>query len=47
MLEGSIGFLLGRVVDALGVAIDGKGALSTTKQRHVEVKAPRLLVCHW
>ncbi|HXK33783.1 MAG TPA: F0F1 ATP synthase subunit alpha [Dehalococcoidia bacterium] len=32
--------LLGRVVDALGVPIDGKGPLSTTKTRPVERIAP-------
>ena len=35
--------LLGRVVDALGVPIDGKGALSTAERKRVEVKAPGLL----
>jgi F0F1-type ATP synthase alpha subunit len=34
--------LLGRVVDALGVPIDGKGALSAAEQRRVEVKAPAI-----
>jgi len=31
--------LLGHMVDALGVPIDGKGALSAVEQRRVEVKA--------
>ncbi len=35
--------LLGRVVDALGVPIDGKGALSAAEQRRVEVKAPGII----
>jgi len=30
--------LLGHAVDALGVPINGKGALSATKRRHVKVK---------
>uniref|UniRef100_N1R0P7 ATP synthase subunit alpha n=1 Tax=Aegilops tauschii TaxID=37682 RepID=N1R0P7_AEGTA len=34
---------LGCVVDALGVPIDGKGALSDHKRRRVEVKAPRII----
>ncbi|XBI17557.1 hypothetical protein VPH35_059584 [Triticum aestivum] len=34
---------LGCVVNALGVPIDGKGALSDHKQRRVEVKAPRII----
>jgi len=32
--------MLGRVVDALGVPIDGKGALSEHLLRRVEAKAP-------
>uniref|UniRef100_M8BM12 ATP synthase subunit alpha, mitochondrial n=1 Tax=Aegilops tauschii TaxID=37682 RepID=M8BM12_AEGTA len=32
--------MLGRVVDALGVPIDGKGALSDHERRRVKVKAP-------
>ncbi len=32
--------MLGRVVDALGVAIDGKGSIATTKTRPVERIAP-------
>src|SRR6266540_6110769 len=32
--------MLGRVVDALGVPIDGKGTLSDHERRRVEVKAP-------
>ena len=35
--------LLGRVVDALGQPIDGKGAIATTKRSRVEVKAPGIL----
>jgi len=32
--------LLGRVVNALGVAIDGKGPIATTETRRMEVQAP-------
>ncbi len=35
--------LLGHVVDALGVPIDGKGALSIEKQRRVKVKTPKII----
>jgi F-type H+-transporting ATPase subunit alpha len=35
--------LLGRVVDGLGVPIDGKGALSDHERRRVEVKAPGII----
>nr|ANY30786.1 ATPase subunit 1 [Najas guadalupensis] len=35
--------LLGRVVDALGVPIDGRGSLSDHERRRVEVKAPGIL----
>jgi F-type H+-transporting ATPase subunit alpha len=35
--------LLGRVVDGLGVAIDGKGDLSGLKRSRVEVKAPGII----
>jgi len=35
--------LLGRVVDALGNPIDGKGPLKTTERRRVDVKAPGIL----
>jgi len=35
--------LLGRVVDALGVPIDGKGPLSCTEKGSVEVKAPGII----
>ncbi|VAI36574.1 unnamed protein product [Triticum turgidum subsp. durum] len=35
--------MLGHVVDALGVPIDGKGALSDHKRRRVEVKAPGII----
>lgn len=35
--------LLGRVVDALGVPIDGKGPLSGVERKRVEVKAPGII----
>jgi F-type H+-transporting ATPase subunit alpha len=35
--------LLGRVVDALGNPIDGKGPIATTERRRVEVKAPGII----
>jgi F-type H+-transporting ATPase subunit alpha len=35
--------LLGRVVDALGNPIDGKGPIETTERRMVEVKAPGIM----
>jgi len=35
--------LLGRVVDGLGVAIDGKGAISSELTRQVELKAPGIV----
>ena len=35
--------LLGRVVDALGRPIDGKGELQNVEYRHVEVKAPGII----
>ena len=35
--------LLGRVVDALGNPIDGKGSLTDVSRRRVEVKAPGIL----
>ncbi len=35
--------LLGRVVDALGNPIDGKGPLKSTKRNRVEVKAPGIM----
>jgi F-type H+-transporting ATPase subunit alpha len=35
--------LLGRVVDALGNAIDGKGAIESTESRRVELKAPGIV----
>jgi F-type H+-transporting ATPase subunit alpha len=35
--------LIGHVVDALGIPIDGKGVLSTAKERCVKVKAPRII----
>ena len=36
--------MLGRVVDGLGNAIDGKGPLADTTQRRVEIKAPGIIV---
>jgi F-type H+-transporting ATPase subunit alpha len=35
--------LLGRVVDGLGLPIDGKGPIATTQKRRIEVKAPGVL----
>nr|YP_010200543.1 ATPase subunit 1 [Cyperus esculentus]UAL49981.1 ATPase subunit 1 [Cyperus esculentus] len=35
--------MLGRVVDALGIPIDGKGALGDHERRRVEVKAPGII----
>src|SRR5205823_11542979 len=35
--------LLGRVVDALGNPIDGKGPIEFTERRRVEVKAPGII----
>ncbi len=35
--------LLGRVVDALGNPIDGKGPIQSTQRRRVEVKAPGII----
>jgi len=35
--------LLGRVIDPLGIPIDGKGALKTETRRRVEVKAPGII----
>ncbi len=35
--------LLGRVVDALGNPIDGKGPIASTERRQVEVKAPGII----
>jgi len=35
--------LVGRVVDALGQPIDGKGAIATSETRRVEVKAPGIV----
>ena len=35
--------LLGRVVDALGDPIDGKGPIETAERRRVEVKAPGIV----
>ncbi len=36
--------LLGRVIDALGRPIDGKGAINEKEKRRVEVKAPGIVV---
>jgi len=36
--------LIGRVVNALGIPIDGKGPIDTTERRRVEVKAPGIIV---
>ena len=38
--------LLGRVVDALGNPIDGKGAINTPHNRIVEIKAPGIVYRH-
>lgn len=38
--------LLGRVVDALGNAIDGRGAINTPHSRVVELKAPGIVYRH-
>merc|ERR1712029_104265 len=38
--------LLGRVVDALGNPIDGKGPIKTTERRRAQVKAPGILPRH-
>ncbi|HEX9836088.1 MAG TPA: F0F1 ATP synthase subunit alpha, partial [Alphaproteobacteria bacterium] len=35
--------LLGRVVDALGNAIDGRGPIASTERRRVDVKAPGII----
>eukprot|EP00922_Rhytidocystis_sp_ex-Travisia-forbesii_P035771 GHVS01053059.1.p1 GENE.GHVS01053059.1~~GHVS01053059.1.p1 ORF type:complete len:500 (+),score=74.78 GHVS01053059.1:133-1632(+) len=35
--------LLGRVVDGLGIAIDGKGPIHATERRRVELKAPGII----
>jgi F-type H+-transporting ATPase subunit alpha len=35
--------LLGRVVDALGNPIDGKGPIRYTERRRVELKAPGII----
>ncbi|GAB4837015.1 ATP synthase alpha chain mitochondrial precursor [Ancistrocladus abbreviatus] len=37
--------MLGCVVDALGVLIDGRGALSDHERRRVEVKSPGIIEC--
>jgi len=36
--------LIGRVVNALGVPIDGKGPVATTESRKIEVKAPGIIM---
>ena len=44
ILEVSIGKeLLGRVVDGLGIPIDGKGKIKTSKTSRIEVKAPGIV----
>ena len=35
--------MLGRVVDALGVPLDGKGEVASGKSRRVEAKAPGII----
>ena len=35
--------LLGRVVNSLGVPVDGKGPVETTERRRIEVKAPGII----
>ena len=35
--------LLGRVVDALGEPIDGKGPINSEERRRVDVKAPGII----
>ena len=35
--------MLGRVVDALGIPIDGKGPLKDVQKRRVELKAPGII----
>src|SRR5207302_10448266 len=35
--------LLGRVVDALGNPLDGKGAIEASERRRVDVKAPGII----
>ncbi|MFW5876698.1 MAG: F0F1 ATP synthase subunit alpha [Myxococcota bacterium] len=35
--------LLGRVVNALGLPVDGKGPIETTERRRVEIKAPGIV----
>lgn len=35
--------MLGRVFDALGNPIDGKGPVSVTERRRVELKAPGII----
>jgi F-type H+-transporting ATPase subunit alpha len=35
--------MVGRVLDSLGLPIDGKGPIATTKRQHVEVRAPGII----
>ncbi len=35
--------LLGRVVNSLGIAVDGKGPIETTERRRIEIKAPGII----
>ena len=45
LLEVPVGpAMLGRVVDALGRPVDGRGAIQTSKARHVEMVAPGIIV---
>ncbi len=45
LLEVPVGpAMLGRVVDALGRPVDGRGAIQTSKTRHVEMVAPGIIV---
>ena len=44
IIEAPVGeALLGRVVDALGNPIDGKGSIESTETRRIEVKAPGII----
>src|ERR1700730_15628184 len=44
ILEGPVAKgLLGRVVDALGNPLDGKGPIHATERRRVDVKAPGII----
>ena len=45
LLEVPVGpAMLGRVVDALGRPVDGRGAIQSNKARHVEMVAPGIIV---